>query len=146
FAPAGIVERDLVVELASLRYRIRRCAVIEDSVFALGHNKFAESLHSHPEIGGALAQGVTWLQDGRSIQLLGLYESRLRKAAERSQAELERIQTARKQAHAKALDEAIRLSKVAVAEQVDYQGESDFEPSADYGQFVFSVDEVVRAS
>jgi hypothetical protein len=146
-APVGVVERDLALELASLRYRLKRIASIEDSIFAIGHSQHAESLSSLPEAGAALAQGMTWLRDGKSIQLLSLYESRLRKAAEKAQAEIERLQAARKEAHERAMEEAIRLSKLAVHEgNCQYQGGDDFEPAADHGQFVYSTHEIARAA
>lgn len=147
FKPVGIVERDLVIELSSLRFRLKRVASLEDSIFALGHEQFAASVSTHPQAGAALAEGMTWLRDARSIQLLSLYESRLRKAAEKTQAEIERIQSARKEAHAKAQEQAIRLAKLAVHEgNLQYNGESDFEPAGDHGQFVFSIPELARAA
>ena len=145
FAPAGVVERDLVIELASLRHRLKRVASLEDSIFALGIDRFAESLSSHPQTGAAFAEGMTWLRDGKNIQLLSLYESRLRKAAEKTQTELERLQKARKEAHAHAQRQAIQLAKVAVSKGKDYEPGGDFLPARDHGQFVFSTDELVRA-
>jgi hypothetical protein len=146
FAPAGIVERDLVIELASLRYRLRRAACIEDSIFALGHERFAESVSDHAQAGAALAQGMTWISEAKNIQLLSLYETRLRNAAAKAQAEIERLQAARKEAHAHAQAEAIRLAKVAAAEGQTYDGAKDFEPAAEHGQFVFSAEHIARAA
>lgn len=54
---------------------------------------------------------MAWIQDAKSIQLFTLYESRLRKAAEKAQAGIERLQAARKKAHALAMEEAIRFAK-----------------------------------
>jgi hypothetical protein len=147
FKPVGIVERDLVIELSSLRFRVKRVTSLEDSIFALGHEQFAASLSTHPQAGAALADGMTWLRDAKSIQLLSLYESRLRKAAEKTQAEIERIQSARKEAYAKAQEQAIRLAKLAVHEgHLQYNGDTDFEPAGDHGQFVFSIPELARAA
>ena len=147
FAPVGIVERDLVIELSSLRYRLKRIASAEDSIFALGHDEFAASLSTHPQAGAALAEGMTWLRDAKSIQLLSLYESRLRRAAEKTQAEIERLQSARKEAYAHAQEQAIRLAKLAVHEgNFKYNGETDFEPAGDHGQFVFSIPELARVA
>jgi hypothetical protein len=90
---------------------------------------------------------MTWLRDAKNIQLLSLYESRLRKAAEKTQAELERLQAARKQARPRATEEAIRLSKLDVHEGAcQYNGESDFDPADDHGQFVHSIEEIARAA
>ena len=146
FSPVGVVERDLVLELASLRHRLKRVASLEDSIFAIGHDEFAASLSSHPQAGAALAEGMTWLREAKSIQLLSLYESRLRKAAEKTQAELERLQAARKEAYAEAQEQAIRLARLAVHEGNVYTGDADFQPAADHGQFVFSAEELVRAA
>jgi hypothetical protein len=146
FPPVGVVERDLVIELASLRYRLRRIAGVEDSIFALGHDKFAASLSDHAQVGAALAQGMTWITHAKEIQLLGVYESRLRNAAAKTQAEIERIQSARKKAHAQAQQQAIHLAKVAAAQGQTYDGAKDFHPSADHGQFVYSPEEIARAA
>jgi hypothetical protein len=136
-APVGPIERDLAIEYASLRFRLKKIAATEESVFALGVNDFSESLSANPQLGAVLARGMTWLRDARSLQLLGVYESRLRSAAAKTLAELERLQTARKEAYQEARADALRLTKLALHEGRQYDPGADFEPARDYGQFVY---------
>jgi hypothetical protein len=78
---------------------------------------------------------MAWLREGKNIQVRSLYESCLPQAAEKVQAEWERFQAARQEAHRHAIYEAIRLSKLAVHEfNCQYRGGDDFEPAADHGQ------------
>lgn len=142
--PVGPIERDLAIEIASLRYRLKRAASLEHSIFAVGHEEFAESLSDHPQAGAALAEGMTWLRHCKSLQLLTLYESRTRRALEKATEELNSLQAARKEAHTRAQQEAIRLAKVALSEGREYQPGRDFEPASAHGEFVFSEPELAR--
>jgi hypothetical protein len=144
FQPVGTIERDLAIEIASLRFRLKRAASLENSIFALGHEKFAESLADHPQAAAALAEGMTWISESKNLQLLTLYESRIRRALEKATEELNRLQAARKQAYAQAQQDAIRLVKVAMSEGEEYDPGDDFEPASAHGEFVFSESELAR--
>lgn len=142
--PVGTIERELAIEIASLRFRLKRAASTENSIFALGHEQYAESLSDHPQAGAALAEGMTWIRECKSLQLLTLYESRIRRALEKATEELKRQQDARKQAFAHAQQDAIRLVKVAASEGHEYDPGTDFHPARAHGGFVFSESELAR--
>jgi hypothetical protein len=144
-APVGVVERDLAIEIADLKFRLKRAGSVEHAIFALGHETHAEAINSgHPQADAALAEGLTWIREAKRLQLLTLYEARIRKAVEKNTAELERLQKERKEAYARAQRQAIQLVKVAVSEGHDYEAGGDFQPASAHGQFVFSTSELAR--
>jgi hypothetical protein len=143
--PAGLLEPQLVQEIAEDKWRLKRIRTIEDSIFAQGHHDHVDELPSgNPEVDAALAEGKTWIEQARSLQLLTLYESRIRRAIEKHTAEFKAMQAEPKAAHAQAQREAIALSQLATSEGHVYQPEADFIPPFDYGGFVFSPQEIAR--
>jgi hypothetical protein len=143
--PAGLLEPQLVQEIAEDKWRLKRIRTIEDAIFAQGHHDHVDELPSgNPEVDAALAEGKTWVEQARSLQLLTLYESRIRRAIEKHTAEFKAMQAERKAAHAKAQREAIALAQLAAAEGKPYQPAYDFVPAFDYGGFVFSPEEIAR--
>jgi hypothetical protein len=75
---------------------------------------------------------------GRDIQLLSLYQHRIRRSIERNMAELRTLHAERKAARDQALEEAVLLSQLAKS-----KGET-YNPAADLAspQFVFSAAEI----
>jgi hypothetical protein len=144
-APLGIIESDLAQEIAEDRWRLKRARSLENSVFALGHHTHAEAMDSgNPQIDAALAEGKTWIEQAKNLQLLTLYENRIRRAIEKNTAQLEAMQAKRKEAYAKAQRDAIRLAQLAESEEEAYNPAADFEPARDHGGFVFSASELAR--
>lgn len=143
--PAGVIETDLALEIAELKFRLKRCSSLEHAIFALGHESHIGSFDSGtPQADAAFAEGLTWIREAKNLQLLTLYESRIRKAIEKNTIELERLQTARKEAYAAAQRQAIRLVKAAASEGREYEPAGDFEPARHHGEFVFSASELAR--
>jgi len=90
---------------------------------------------------------MPWLCDAKSIELLSSYESRLRKAAEKTQAEIECLQSARKEAHAKPQEQAIRLAKFAVHEGISHTTANPISnPLSIMDSWVFNYRELARAA
>ncbi len=144
-SPVGILESDLAQEIAEDRWRLKRARSLENSIFAQGHHDHADSSNSgHPQVDAALAEGKTWVEQARNLQLLTLYENRIRRAIEKNTVQLEAMQAKRKQAHNVAQHEAIRLWQLAEAEGQTYHPDQDFLPSRDHGGFVFSPAEITR--
>src|SRR5579872_2974053 len=75
FAPKGAVETDLAQSIADDRWRLKRAAAIESNLFAIGLDQPDEVLSGHPEADIALAMARVWLDSGKDLQLLTLYES-----------------------------------------------------------------------
>jgi hypothetical protein len=141
--PSGIIESDLAQEIAEDRWRLKRARSLENSIFAQGHHDHVDSSDSgHPEIDGALAEGKTWVQEAHNLQLLTLYENRIRRAIEKNTAQLEAIQERRKKAYERARYEAIQLVQLADFDGEEYDPTPDFTPASAYGGFVFSMDEL----
>jgi hypothetical protein len=145
YAPVGILETELVVEIAKGKWRCKRASSVEDSIFAQGHLDYANDMESgHPAVDSCLAEGKVWKEHSHSVMLISLYETRLRRSVEKDIAALEAMQAKRKEAYARAQDEAIRLAQLAASEGKGYDPGDDFVPASAYGQFVFSAPDLLR--
>jgi hypothetical protein len=142
-APVGIIETDLAQEIAEDRWRLKRVRSIENSIFAQGNDDHAPN-SGNPQVDAALAEGQTWVEQARNIQLLSLYEQRIRRAIEKNTAEFKAMQIERKAAHAQAQHQAILLAREAQSEGRVYDPASDFTPAPDHGGFVYSSSEITR--
>jgi hypothetical protein len=143
-APVGPLELDLAQSIAEDKWRLHRARALESSIFALGHRE-----HSRPdaalfEVDAALAQGQTWIAQAKNLQLLTLYEQRIRRSLEKNTAELRALQTERKTALAKAQEEARLLVKLAQYEGDNYDPSIDFPPESQPRGFVFSRPSIER--
>jgi hypothetical protein len=145
-APVGTLEQDLAQSIAEDKWRLNRARAIEHGIFALGQiadeadpatlpNDQAET--GQPEISQALSQARTWLDDGKHIQLLSLYQQRIQRSIEKHMAELRTLRAERKAARDQALEQATLLSQLAKSKGETYDVAADF-PSPD---FVFSTPE-----
>ena len=136
-APIGFQESEIVEEIARDKFRLKKAAAIEQSIFAQGHLDYAGSANTGIEpVDAALAEAKTWKECATSLQTLVLYESRLRRAVEKNEAKLEGLQTTRKQDRERARHEAILLTKEAADREEEYDPGEDFEPASDHGGFV----------
>jgi hypothetical protein len=142
-APVGILEQELAHSIAEDKWRLKRIRAIESGIFALG--RLADELQpgslqndrreiDQPEIGQTLSQAKTWLADGRSLQLLSLYQQRIERSVERNMAELRTLRAERLAARQQALEEAVLLTQLAKSKGETYNPAADF-PSP---EFVFS--------
>jgi hypothetical protein len=131
-APDNAVERQLALSIAEDNWRLNRARAIEDNLFALGHN---DEGSNHPEIEVALSGARTYLENSHEIQLLTLYEQRIHRNIRGCENRLKELQTERKAARARALQDAERIAQVA-----ETKGQ-DPEPIALNG-FVFSITEI----
>jgi hypothetical protein len=133
--PMGIIESDIVQQIADLRYRLKRCNSAEQSIFARGFEDHIDDISTGlPEVDTALAEGATFLQHIHFLELLSLYESRLQRAIERNTAQLEKLQSDRKSATEKAEAEAVHAKKQPASEAAAHAGS----PAPIPNEFVFS--------
>jgi hypothetical protein len=167
-APVGPLELDLAQAIAEDKWRLHRARALENSVFALGHReRFQRTAPGTgtersfdpnnpaapgcvvrwvpgdpnaalPEVDAALAQGQTWIAQAKNLQLLTLYEQRIRRSVEKNTAELKALQAERKAAFAKAEEEARLLVKLAQSEGDNHDPSIDFPPESQPLGFVFS--------
>ena len=126
-APIGALELNLAQSVAEDRWRLKRARALESGIFALGQCGPPDTGDPGQEqIDEALAQARTWLNEGKNIQLLALYEQRLQRAIEKNMAELRALRTERQALHQKAFEEAQLLAQLAY-----YKGET-YDPAADF--------------
>jgi hypothetical protein len=145
-APVGIFEQDLAQSIAEDKWRLNRARALESGIFALGQmadESDPGSLQNdqreidQPEISQPLSQARTWLDDGKHIQSLSLYQQRIQRSVERNMAELRTLRAERKAARDQALEEAVLLAQLAKSKGDAYDAAADF-PSL---EFVFSAAE-----
>ena len=87
-APIGILETELVAEIAKMKWRYKRAASVEDSIFAQGHLDYANDMESgHPAVDSCLAEGKVWKEQAKNLILISLYETRMRRAVEKDMAD-----------------------------------------------------------
>jgi hypothetical protein len=133
-APVGTLEQGLAQSIAEDKWRLNRARALESGIFALGQMADESSEIDQPELSQSLSQARTWLEDGKHIQLLSLYQQRIQRSVERNMAELRTLRAERMAARQQALEEAILLSQLAKSKGETYDVAADF-PSP---EFVFS--------
>jgi hypothetical protein len=94
--PRRALELDLAQAIAEDRWRLNRARALENSIFALGQTEHVPDDSDNPELDAALAQGRTWIDHARELQLLTTYENRIRRSVEKNTAELRALQKERK--------------------------------------------------
>jgi hypothetical protein len=95
-APEGELELALAHRIATDFWRLNRASAIEDNIFALGFSEHADDNIDQPEIQAAFAAARTFLAEGKSIELLTLYEQRLNRSLQKNLAVLQSLQAVRK--------------------------------------------------
>jgi hypothetical protein len=140
--PANHRERWLATSIAEDQWRLNRARALENNIFAIGMSgDIADATDADsPEVHAAVCQARVWLRDGRNLQLLALYEQRLRRGIEKNEKQLRELQAERKAAHDKALEEAVLLAELDIAEGRAFHLADD--PVAN--GFGFSASEITR--
>jgi hypothetical protein len=119
--PANHRERWLASSIAEDQWRLNRARALESNIFALGMSNPAievdvDSAEGH----AAICQARVWLADGKKLQMLALYESRIRRSIEKNEKQLKELQAERQAACDKALEEAKLLAQLALMEGETY--------------------------
>jgi hypothetical protein len=144
-APVGILETELVAEIANMKWRCKRASSVEDSIFAQGHLDHANNMNTGDgAVDSCLAEGLVWKEQAKNLLLISLYETRMRRAVEKETAALQVLQEKRKASYSRAQDEAIRLLQAALARGEEYDPGDDFLPASAHGEFVFSAPDLAR--
>jgi hypothetical protein len=151
-APVGSLEQQLAQSIAENHWRLNRARALESGIFALGQlaDEAEPALQNdqreidQPEISQTLSQARTWLDDGKHIQLLSLYQQRIQRSVERNMAELRTLRAERKAAREQALAEAVLLSQLAQSKGEKYDAAADFPPELLGINSVFSGAEITR--
>ena len=143
--PAGPTETFLAISIAEDMWRLQRARALENGIFADGFRRRIDQIDAgHPEVDAALAQSQTWAEQAHNLQLLTVYEGRIRRGMEKNTAQLKALQTERKAAREKALGQAALFVEHAESKEETYEPGDDFTPASDWGGFVFSSAEIAR--
>src|SRR5215467_11856893 len=140
-APVGALETTLAQSIAEDYWRLNRARALENSIFTLGLQDHSDPAAGNPEVDAAFAQGRTWIEQARNLQLLTTYEQRIRRSIEKNTAELRTLQTARKAGVEQAEEKARLLVELAEYEDRhgrNYDPSNDFPPESRPLGFVFS--------
>jgi hypothetical protein len=152
-APVGILEQGLAQSIAEDKWRLNRACALESGIFALGQMEdeadpgslpIDQRAIEQPEINQPLSHARTWLDDGKYIQLLSLYQQRIQRSVERNMAELRTLRAERKAAREQALAEAALLAQHAQSKGEKYDAAADFPPELLGTDSVFSPAEITR--
>ncbi len=117
YQPVGPIESALTDQIATSIWRLQRAHAIEEGVFALDSATGPQPGEVTNDLFGPAR---TWLDQGKSLHLLALYEGRLRRALDRDKSELNTLQSARKQQADEALNQAVALHRLAKSEGKPY--------------------------
>ena len=110
--PATYREKILAISIAEDHWRLSRARALENNIFTLGvTGAIGDATDANtPEVHTAICQARVWLADGSKIQLLSLYETRLRRLIEKNEKQLAELQALR---HAN-LDRNVEQAKLFV--------------------------------
>jgi hypothetical protein len=151
FQPATHRERWLATSIAEDQWRLNRARALESNIFALGMSSPMIDVDAgSPQADAAICQARVWLADGKKLQMLALYETRIRRSIEKNEKQLRELQTERKAAYNRALEEEILLAELAIAEGIPYEYSPTFPGGNTRGEttvfhgFGFSTTEITR--
>jgi hypothetical protein len=135
-APVGSMETFLASSVAEEAWRLNYARAQCANIVATGHFDGAGDAYDtdHPEIHTAITAASTVRDNAKTLELISLYETRIRRAFEKYLAKLETLQAERKAKHEKDLEEARKFFQLAEINNIPW------DPAAD--GFVFSNDEV----
>ena len=139
YAPVGVPERTLVINIARNYWRQQRAHDMEDALFTkimLGQSDDA--------LDPASVLADAWLDPKQGLKAIALYATRIQRAIEKNTAELKELQAQRKSAYAKAESEAILLTQLAHAKGQTADAAKDFPSPELCGGFVYSLPEIAR--
>ena len=137
-APVGSIETFLASSIAEEAWRLNYARAQCANIVAIGHfNGTGDAFDAeHPEIHTAITAASTVRDNAKTLELISLYETRIRRAFEKYLAKLEAVQAERRAKHEKELEEARKFFQMAELNNIPWN------PVAD--GFDFSNDEVAR--
>jgi len=118
YRPEGTIETQLAQAIAEDNWRLNRARAIEHNIFALGHSASTPAadtgdsqIEANSQIDAALAQAQTFCGQGKTFGLITLYEQRINRNLQGNLDRLQKLQSERRAARARALDELIELKE-----------------------------------
>jgi hypothetical protein len=148
YHPETTIETQLAQAIAEDHWRLNRARAIEHNIFALGSACLREAStppidSDDPQIDAALAQAQTFRDEGKTFGLITLYEQRIHRNLQRNLDRLRQLQSDRRAARARALDELIELQEFKRIRGIaDPPAEAGQSPAPPATGFVFSPQEI----
>jgi hypothetical protein len=136
------MEIDIAQSIADDRWRMKRAAALENSIFAAGITQPGDIVTENDEVDAALAQGQVWVAEAGNLQLLTLYESRIQRRFERNMAELRVIQAERNAALQQAVERAALIQELAENKGETFDIETEFPVETLSPKFDFSTKQI----
>jgi hypothetical protein len=97
YKPVGPFETALAAQVAAGMWRLQRVHVIEEGIFAMDAAQDAEpDAHGIVSTPSIIGPARAWIEQGKSFDLLGKYERRIRRALDQDQSKLEQLQAVRR--------------------------------------------------
>jgi hypothetical protein len=138
-APVGSMETFLASSVAEEAWRLNYARAQSGNIVAIGHFDGTGDIYDvakHPEVHTAITAARTVRDHAKTLELISLYETRIRRSFEKYLEKLETLQAERKAKHEKELEEARKFFQHAEIKDIPWN------PAAD--DFVFSTDEIAR--
>ena len=136
-APVGSMETFLASSVAEEAWRLNHARAQCGNIVAIGHFDGTGDIYDaaeHPEVHTAITAARTTRDNAKTLELISLYETRIRKSFEKYLEKLEKLQAERKAKHEQELEEARKFFQMAEIKGIPWN------PTAD--GFVFSNDEI----
>jgi hypothetical protein len=114
FNPKGAVETDLAQSIADYRWRLKRAAQMENAIVAITLGRPDMMKCDIEEAAIAYSHATAWLDRGKDLNLLTLYERRIQRAFQEDFQLLEQIQQRRRQQEQTAAEPAQAAQAAAV--------------------------------
>jgi hypothetical protein len=116
YRPEGPAETQIAQAIAEDNWRLNRARAIEFNIFALGSSAPPDTTQpavdsDNAQIETALAQAMTFRDEGKTFALITLYEQRIQRNLQRNMDRLQQMQNQRRTARAQALDELAELQE-----------------------------------
>jgi hypothetical protein len=138
-APVGSVETFLASSVAEEAWRLNHARAQCGNIVAIGHFDGTGDIYDaaqHPEVHTAITAARTTRDHAKTLELISLYETRIRRSFEKYLEKLEKLQAERKAKHEQELEEARKFFQMAEIKDIPWNPTTD--------GFVFSTDEVAR--
>ena len=138
-APVGSMETFLASSVAEEAWRLNHARAQCGNIVAIGHFDGTGDIYDaadHPEVHTAITAARTTRDNAKTLELISLYETRIRRSFEKYLEKLEKLQAERKAKREQELDEARKFFQMAEIKGIPWN------PTAD--GFIFSNNEVAR--
>jgi hypothetical protein len=128
FQPATYREKILAMSISEDQWRLNRARALENNIFAIGvTGTLGDATDADsPEVHTAISQARVWLTDGPKIQLLSLYETRIRRNIEKNEKQLAELQARRQATCDKAVTQAKLFTQLSHMKGQPYDLTPDF--------------------